>query len=68
VAEAEDGTLWLCVHVDALWVQHTTFYIIIIATCRISFHCYLPSYIVIYAFLVDFQDFPTKSPSLVYNS
>jgi hypothetical protein len=28
----------------------------------------LLSYIVIYAFLDDFWDFPTKSPSLVFNS
>jgi hypothetical protein len=46
----------------------SAFCIIIIVTYRISFDCYLPSYIVIFAFLVDFQDFPTKFPSLVFNS
>jgi hypothetical protein len=44
------------------------FWIIIIATYRVSFHCYLPSYNFIYAFLDDFWDFTTKSPSLVFNS
>ena len=44
------------------------FYIINIVTYMFSFHWYMPSYIIIYAFLVDFWDFPTKSPSLVFNS
>lgn len=44
------------------------FYIINIVTYMFSFYWYMPSYIVIYAFLVDFRDFPTKSPSLVFNS
>lgn len=44
------------------------FYIIIIVTYMFSFHWYMPSYTIIYAFLVDFRDFPTKSPSLVFNS
>jgi hypothetical protein len=43
------------------------FCITITATYMFVFHCYLPSYIIFYAFLVDFLDFSTKSHSLVFN-
>ncbi len=44
------------------------FYIINIVTYMFSFHLYMPSYTIIYAFLVDFWDFPMKPPSSVFNS
>jgi hypothetical protein len=44
------------------------FCIIIIAIYMISFHYYFPSFIIIYALVVDLWDFPTKSPLLGFNS
>jgi hypothetical protein len=38
------------------------FCIIIFASYRTSLYCYLHQSFIIYAFLDDFQDFPTKSP------
>lgn len=43
------------------------FYIINIIIYMFGFYWYMPSYTIIYAFLVDFRDFPAKSPSLVFN-
>ena len=43
------------------------FCIIIIATYRTSFYCYLHWSFIIYAFLDDLWDFPTKSLVLVFN-
>ena len=43
------------------------FCIIIIASYKSSLQCYLHQSIIIYAFLDDFGDFPTKSLLLVFN-